>query len=121
MSPQSFQVGHALLGAAISGTAVAIMTLAQSVDGTGTTTTWISGGSAAIAVAALAYIARQFASGNLVAKDTAATERRLTELTEQNKIIADASMRREEILMTMLMSRVGSPHPSPENTSGYGK
>lgn len=42
-----------------------------------TTTQWVTGSSAALAVAALAYIARQLASGKLVARDVAIAEREL--------------------------------------------
>ena len=88
------------------------MAAVDAAGGSTTATTWISGGAATIAVGALAYIAKQFAGGNLVARDTAAAEAQLARTNAQLvDLIADVtkvvreSARREDILVDELRAR----------------
>ena len=66
----------------------------------------------AIAVGALAYIAKQFAGGNLVARDTAAAEKQLAETNARLVALVNTvaevcrdSARREDILVDELRAR----------------
>lgn len=55
---------------------------------------WVSAGGSATAVAGIVYIAKLMADGKLVARDPAASEQRLTSLTEtSHQLVIDAHQR----------------------------
>lgn len=66
---------------------------------------WVQGGSATIAVGTLAYIAKLFAQGSLVARDSAEAEKKLA---DNSIALVDAlkdSHLREDRLYDLLMER----------------
>lgn len=82
----------------------AVIAQADSVGGTSSGIA-ISGVAAGAASAALAYMARQLASGNLVHRSTADTEKTLSSTVEKlAELIAD-NRRREDVHIKMLMDR----------------
>lgn len=64
----------ALTAAAFGFTTTSVAAAVGQISADPTTTQWVTGSSAALAVGALAYIAKQFASGRLVSRDVAAIE-----------------------------------------------
>ena len=90
---------------AIAAVVPVIQVLAQTTPSGSETGAWVTGGSAVIAVGALAFIARQFAAGRLIARDTAEHIKNLEEinakmlvLIEDLKAVVERSERREEQL-----------------------
>ena len=84
---------------------------------------WVQGGSAVLAVGALAYIARLLAGGKLVAVDTAARDAELLKIIErgerreaESERRAKAAMEREDRMWTWLQSgRAGQPPQRPSD------
>jgi hypothetical protein len=64
---------------------------------------WVQGGTATIAVTALAYIAKLFAQGQLVARDSAEAEKKLAEANADLVEIVKAAQLREDRLFEMLL------------------
>lgn len=104
------RIGIGLLAAisGMSGLAVSNLAQAASPD----LSPWVSGGSATVAVAGLAYVARQLASGKLVHSDTAARERALEDLTERAMAAFSMAADREADYRKLLMDAFGK---------GYGR
>lgn len=75
----------------------------------------ISGVAASAASAALAYMARQLASGNLVHKSSAAAEKKLEELAIRVEGALADSAKREDVYVQMLVGRAVMP---PDSASG---
>ena len=73
----------ALIAAAAGFTTTSLASAFAQATADPTTTQWVTGSSAALAVAALAYIARQLASGKLVARDVAVSEAELRARAEK--------------------------------------
>lgn len=68
---------------------------------------WVQGGSATLAVGALAYIAKLFAQGKLVARDSAEAEKKLAETNAELVDIIKTSAIREDRLFDMLIREHG--------------
>lgn len=69
---------------------------------------WVQGGSATLAVGALAYIAKLFAQGKLVARDSAEAEKKLAETNAELVDIIKASTLREDRLFDVLIREHGN-------------
>lgn len=66
---------------------------------------WVSAAGAAAAVSGMVYIAKMMADGRLVARDPAAVETKLTNLTETSQqLVADAHQR-ESIYVDVIRGR----------------
>lgn len=95
----------ALLGAAtaVTGSAVAAALTAVADNGA-EVAPWVQGGSAVLAVAALGYVARQFAAGNLVARNSGEAEHRLAAIATDLSKLVEAGHERERLLMELLIT-----------------
>ena len=87
--------------------------LAQTESVPGGTSVVISGVAASAASAALAYMARQLASGNLVHRSTAEAERRYEELAKKSTAALEDSSKREEVYVQMLVRRATTTPGGP--------
>lgn len=98
-----------------SATAIASSVVAGAVTAATNNTTdvapYIQGGSAVAAVAALGYIAKQFAAGNLVARNSGEAERALTAIAEQVTKLVEAGHERERLLMELLVTAKQGANP----------
>lgn len=106
-----------LAAPAVAGWGSFATVLAQTESVPGGTSVVISGVAASAASAALAYMARQLASGNLVHRSTADAEKRLEDLSERVSRALEESSRREDAHLEMLFRRAtttpgGSPRKS---------
>lgn len=98
----------ALIAAAIS-TVVAAAggILAQAApDSTQTVAPWLYGGGSVAAVMCLAYIARQFANGSIVARDTAQLTAEASDREEQLSELVAAGHKREVDYLDLLRSNL---------------
>ena len=92
----------ALLGAsAMTALAAVVAQVAQLVDNPAATI-WAQAGSSVAAVSALAYIAKLFAQGKLVARDPAEVERTTLEREAKSTKLAEASQKREDRLWNLI-------------------
>lgn len=98
----------ALIAAAAGFTTTSLASAFAQATADPTTTQWVTGSSAALAVAALAYIARQLASGKLVARDAVseaelrARAEKADQTVEQVLELARMAHEREERLFNFL-------------------
>lgn len=67
---------------------------------------WLYGGGSVAAVACLAYIARQFANGSVVARNTAEVAREAEEREDQLAQLLQASHEREATYLELLKGRM---------------
>jgi hypothetical protein len=80
--------------------------IAQVDDGaTGSIGAFVSAGGAAAAVGGIVYIAKLMATGQLVARDPARVEQKLTEVVDQSQTLLRESHVREQSYLEWLSSR----------------
>lgn len=99
----------ALLAAAttITGSTVAAAVATAVTDGGADVAPWVQGGSAVLAVAALGYIARLFADGRLVARNSAANEAALAAVAQQLADLVGQAQKREDRLYDLVTHHEG--------------
>jgi hypothetical protein len=92
-----------LLAAATTVTGSAVIGAVTAAANAGTDAApWVQGGSAVLAVAALGYIARMFADGKLVARNSAANEAALMQVANSLSELVLQSQKREDRLYDLI-------------------
>ena len=101
---------YALLGSVFTIAAASVLAAVQAVGQAtnGDLGPWVQGGSAVVAVSALAYIAKLFAQGKLVSRDSAEAEKKLAETNAALVQIVKDGSQREDRLFNLLTSEFNS-------------
>jgi hypothetical protein len=99
------------IGAVASFGTAGVSAVVAASNGAADAAPWVQSGSAALAVAALVYVAKAFANGQLVARDVDHQEKTLVAANAQLAALLAQSLEREQRLYRLLASQLGVHEP----------